>query len=428
MPIELRHGDCLEVLKELENDKFDLVYLDPPFYTQKIQRLRTRDRKHEFSFRDIWDSFSEYAEFLYYRLEQIHRVLSPTGSIFVHCDRTASHVVRALLDNIFGADMFRSEIIWHYRRWSNSQNNLLPSHQNIYFYSKTANYKFNTLYQDYSPSTNIDQILQKRERDEWGKTIYARDERGVTISNGSKKGVPLSDVWDIPYLNPKAQERTGYPTQKPVLLLERIIQLGSDKEDWILDPFCGSGTALVAARFLGRNAVGIDSSDDAIKIAESRLAHPIKSESQLLKKGRDAYQTANEQALTLLTGLDFVPVQRNNGIDAILREQIGNRPVPIRVQRPNETVFEAANALYFAGKTKYAQIMILVITRSENDMEVFENLPSEIILIKTSAESIKEQLLTIKEKVQIVTPEEQRGSFNNSQDDNPNQLQMSMDI
>lgn len=427
MSVELRKGDCLEVLKELDSNTFDLAYLDPPFFTQKIQKLRTRDRKHEFSFSDIWDSFTEYAEFLSCRLEQVHRVLAPTGSLFVHCDRTAAHVVRAVLDNVFGTDMFRSEIIWHYRRWSNAQRNLLPAHQNIYFYSKTSDYIFNTMYQEYSPATNIDQILQRRERDEWGKTVYARDEHGIIISNGRKKGVPLSDVWDIPYLNPKAQERTGYPTQKPVLLLERIIQLSSNKGDWILDPFCGSGTTLVAAHLLERNAIGIDISDDALRIAKERLAYPMKSESQLLKRGRDAYQSANEEALTLLAGVDYVPVQRNNGIDAILSEEFGDRPVPIRVQRRNETVFEAVNALYFAGKTKYARLMILIIHGSLPAPEL-SKVPPEIILITTPAVSIREQIEKAQQHIQAEVSTKQEEVAGKSEHEYINPLQMRMDL
>ncbi|MFM6402275.1 DNA-methyltransferase, partial [Planktothrix sp.] len=104
-----------------------------------------------------------------------------------------------------------------------------------------------------------------------------------------KKGVPLSDVWEIPYLNPKAKERVGYPSQKPILLLERIIELASNPGDLILDPFCGSGTTIMAAKLLNRSAWGIDISPDAVKISKDRLETSIKSESLLLKKGRKAY-------------------------------------------------------------------------------------------------------------------------------------------
>lgn len=101
-------------------------------------------------------------------------------------------------------------------------------------------------------SRGIDQILQQRERDADGKSAYRRDDSGIPIANGAKRGVPLGDVWDIPYLNPKAKERVGYPTQKPILLLDRIIEIASNPEDCVLDPFCGSGTTLVAAHLADR--------------------------------------------------------------------------------------------------------------------------------------------------------------------------------
>ena len=392
MKIELHQDDCLAVLKRLEENSIDLVYLDPPFYTQKVQRLTTRDRSREFKFSDLWDSYSEYAEFLHVRLVEMWRVLASTGSVFFHCDRHASHLIRALLDDVFGANMFRSDIVWNYRRWSNSQRTLLPSHQTIYFYSKSEHYKFNTIYQEYSPATNVDQILQKRVRDKFGKAIYARDDEGNTMPNGSKKGVPLGDVWDIPFLNPKARERTGYPTQKPIMLLERIIELTTDRGDWVLDPFCGSGTTVVTANILERNAIGIDTSEEALSITRNRLDNPIRSQSDLLEKGREAYDNADKQALAFLQGLDFVPVHRNKGIDAILKEQVNNCPVLIRVQRHNETIFEAANALYRAGRKKNAAIMFLVECYQSLDLGLISTLPPEIIVIPSPGLSIYEEI------------------------------------
>ena len=283
MTYKLYKGDNLEILQTFAEQSINLIYLDPPFFTQKIHKLRKRNQKKEFSYADLWQSHETYAEFLFLRIQALYRVLAPTGSLFFHCDRNASHIVRAILDAIFGSDMFQSEIIWSYKRWSRSQKRLLPAHQTIYFYTKSTTYTFNMLYQDYSPATNVDQILQKRERDNAGKSVYAKDNHGNIIPHAAKKGVPLSDVWDIPYLNPKAHERTGYPTQKPILLLERIIQLASNKGDTVLDPFCGSGTALVAAILLNRKAIGIDSSDDAIALSRQRLINPVKTESRLRK-------------------------------------------------------------------------------------------------------------------------------------------------
>ena len=144
--------------------------------------------------------------------------------------------MKIVLDEIFGVANFQSEIIWTYKRWSNSKKGLLNNHQSIFFYSKTKNFKFNTIYTDYSETTNVDQILQDRIRDEKGKSRYKVDENGRVVMGKAKKGVPLSDVWEIPYLNPKAKERVGYPTQKPIILLEQIIKLVTDENDVVLDP------------------------------------------------------------------------------------------------------------------------------------------------------------------------------------------------
>ncbi len=394
---ELHLGDCLSVLQSIDAGSVALVYLDPPFFTQKSHHLLTRDRKREFSFEDIWASHKDYAEFLYIRLKAIYRVISQTGAIFFHCDRNAAHIVRSLLDEIFGPEMFRSEIIWHYRRWSNSQKGLLPAHQTIYYYTKSDEYTFNTQWQEYSPSTNIDQILQQRSRDVFGKSIYKRDSFGKVVSDGSKRGVPLSDVWDIPYLNPKAKERTGYPTQKPSLLLERIISISTQKGDTVLDPFCGSGTTLATAILLERNAIGIDISEDAVKLTQERILNPVKSVSPLLMKGRDAYRNVDTSILPLLQGIDYIPVQRNSGIDAILKEGVDGKPTPIRVQRRNETTIEAAYKLYNASKHKGADVMFLIATYSSDGIYPNSCFPKEVVVIDSPGMSISGYISGLKD-------------------------------
>ncbi|NKQ36481.1 MAG: site-specific DNA-methyltransferase, partial [Chloroflexi bacterium] len=360
-----------------------------------------KDRQHTFSFTDTWASHNEYIHFLRERLQEIKRILHPGGAIFFHCDRNASHHIRLLLDEVMGADKFRAEIIWHYRRWSNAQKNLLPAHQTIYYYTKSDQFTFNVLRQAYSPATNVDQILQRRKRDAAGKAIYDRDENGRIIPNGAKKGVPLSDVWDIPYLNPKAKERTGYPTQKPVLLLERIIQMASRENDLVLDPFCGSGTTLIAAALLNRRAIGIDISPEAIQLTQKRLQNPVKSESNLLQIGRDAYKNANRDALALLQGLDIVPVQRNKGIDAFLRDDINSNPIPIRVQRPNETIPETAASLYKAAKSKNAPVMFLVALQEGGYFPFGHELPPEIVVIDGPTISISRIVAQMKESLAV---------------------------
>lgn len=385
-------GDCLELLKEFENNSIDLIYLDPPFFTNTIQKLKTRDGSKEFSYKDIWKSNEEYAEFLYYRLIELKRVLKDTGSIFVHCDKNSTHIVKTLLDDIFGLKQFQSEIIWYYKRWSNSRKGLLPSHQTIYFYSKTKDFKFKTLYNNYSETTNVDQILQKRVRDNNGKTVYARDENGNTINSDIKKGVPLNDVWEIPYLNPKAKERVGYPTQKPILLLERIIEIASDEGDILLDPFCGSGTTLVAGKLKKRKVIGMDISEDAIKLTNSRLDNPIKSESNLLQKGKDAYNNVNSLVEKFLHDIEYVPVQRNSGIDAILKETYQNSPILVRIQKEHETIEEAIKQLSKAVKVKHSEKSFLIRTNDIKSLFELENVDSKIEIINSTSYGFKEIL------------------------------------
>ncbi len=390
--VQVHLGDCLAILQAMERGAVQSAYLDPPFFTQKVHRLAPRDRSKEFSFEDLWSSQKEYGTFLLERLRAVHRVLSNRGSIFFHCDRNAVHLARFLLDEVFGSEYFRSEIIWHYRRWSNSQRGLLPAHQTLLYYTKSDQYTFNEIWTEYSPATNVDQILQRRSRDEFNKSVYDRDNEGNVIANGNKPGVPLSDVWDIPFLNPKAKERTGYPTQKPLLLLERIIALASNEGDCILDPFCGSGTTLVAAQALSRKAIGIDVSEQAVGLTKRRLADSVRSTSRLVEVGREAYRNVDQMALAMLQGVEYVPVQRNNGIDAILKQEFDGGPVPIRVQRAGETLLDAAWKLSRAAAGKGAKLMFVVVLTRGGCFEFADELPSGVIAVESPALGIRDHL------------------------------------
>ena len=146
------HGDSIKELDKIEQNSIDLIYLDPPFFTQKIQKLKTKDNTKEYSFEDTWDNILEYKNYIQKRLKKCRDTLKNTGSIFLHCDRSASHYLRIALDEVFGTDNFQSEIIWSYKRWSNAKKGLLNAHQVIFFYSKTSDFKFNPTYTDYSPT------------------------------------------------------------------------------------------------------------------------------------------------------------------------------------------------------------------------------------------------------------------------------------
>ena len=369
--------DCLEVMKEFESNYIDMIYLDPPFFTQREQKLSDSNGK-EYSFADSWKSREEYLNYMEIRLIEMRRILKPEGNIFLHCNTSASHYLRVLLDKVFSDNNFRSEIIWSYKRWSNSQRGLIPNHQTILHYSKTCDYKFNTIFKDYSPTTNIDQILQERERN-GGKSVYKKDENGDVVSAKAKKGVPLSDVWEIPFLNPKAKERTGYPTQKPIELLEQIITISTNKGDLILDPFCGSGTTLVSAKLMDRNYIGIDISKEAIELSQSRLEAPIKSSSTLLKKGVDAYKTKTEEELAILKQFNCDIVQRNKGMDAILKKHYLDAPVAIKIKKENESITEAIQLLTAAGKKKKCSFTILI---ADGSMFLEEIVPDNMIILK----------------------------------------------
>ncbi len=366
-------GNSLEKLKDLNNETVDLVYLDPPYFTQKTHSLKTRDNSKQYEFEDVWESLQEYLGFIKVCLLECKRVLKETGSVFLHCDKNAAHYLRVILDEVFGFDNFQSEIIWAYRRWSNSKKGLLNSHQTIYFYSKTPNFSFNTLYSDYSPTTNVDQILQERSRSTNGKAEYRRDVAGNIVMGKEKKGVPLSDVWNIPYLNPKANERVGYPTQKPILLLEQIIKIATNENDLVLDPFCGSGTSLVAAKLLNRQFIGIDISSEAIKLSEERLNQGIRTKSFLLEKGEADYIEKTEKELGILKAIGAVPVQRNSGIDGFRWTEQAERPISIRIQKPGESLSQAKSKLKIASKTKNCLAMVLVRTNNIETASLFES-------------------------------------------------------
>ena len=391
---EIYKGNCLEKLTELKSNSVDLVYFDPPFYTQKKHSLVTRDSSKKYEFSDSWESLDDYLFLIESCLIECKRILKNTGSVFLHCDKVASHYIRVTLDKVFGMKNFRSEIIWSYKRWSNSKKGLLNSHQNIYFYSKSDDFKFNQFYTDYAPTTNIDQILQDREKTTNGKSIYKTDENGNIVLGKEKKGVPLSDTWEIPYLNPKAKERVGYPTQKPVLLLKEIIKIVTDIGDLVVDPFCGSGTTCVAAKSMGRNFIGIDASNDAVELANKRLEEMIITESALLNKGSDSYLEKSDYEIALLNSIDALPVQRNSGIDGFLKNHVNEKPVPVKIQGKYETVNDAIEKLERSCQGKEYHLKILIQTRNESKGNRLFELVSDVRIIKSGKlkiEQLKEE-------------------------------------
>lgn len=366
-------GDSLYKLRDFQDNSIDVIYLDPPFFTQKNHALYSEEKDKIYSFSDKWDSLNDYIKFLEQILYECKRILKETGNLFLHCDKSASHYLKITLDNVFGVQNFRSEIIWAYRRWSNSKRGLLNTHQTIFYYSKSENYIFNTIFTNYSPTTNIDQILQLRERNKNGKSIYKKDVNGNVVITNNKKGVPLSDVWNIPFLNPKAKERVDYPTQKPILLLKRIIQISSNEGDIVLDPFCGSGTTLIAAKLLHRKYIGIDISKEAIELTKERLTNMVVSQSALVKNGEKDFLNKSDFELNILKQLDAIPVQRNTGIDGFLKENYMGFPISVKIQKECETIQESKRKLISASQSKKCKLMILIRTNSNSENFLFND-------------------------------------------------------
>lgn len=137
---EILNGDCLIECAKIPDESIDLIYLDPPFFTKKIHQLSNRERTKQYSFSDLWDSQKDYFDFLFPRLEVLYRKLKNTGSLYFHCDTNSNYIARIILNEVFSESKFKSEIIWTYKRWSNSANNYLPSYQNILFYTKSDQY------------------------------------------------------------------------------------------------------------------------------------------------------------------------------------------------------------------------------------------------------------------------------------------------
>lgn len=395
-------GDSISSLSQLDPNSTDLIYFDPPFFTQKEHSLKNKDLSKIYSFSDKYATLADYLNLIENTLTESFRVLKDTGSVFLHCDKTASHQIRILLDKVFGPQNFQSEIIWSYKRWSNSKKGLLNAHQIIFFYSKTNNFKFNTLYNPYSPTTNLDQILQDRERNHHGKSVYKKDKNGNIILGKPKKGVPLSDVWDIPYLNPKAKERCGYPTQKPVQLLNKILEIATNEGDLVIDPFCGSGTTCVSAKLLNRSYLGFDISKDAVELAKKRLQEMIISRSNLLEVGLSEYLDKSDKELEILNSINALPVQRNVGIDGFLKEHFMDAPVPVKIQKHDETLEDAMQKLKKASLRKGYSMKILVQTKIDNNNR-FWDFQTDITVIKTLEIQAKE----------ISTPQSDKSSLIN---------------
>jgi len=347
----LFYGDNLGILREHFQDEIvDLIYLDPPFNSQKVYNvLFTTPKGHKSeaqvtAFGDYWSwgeqAEIEYTELLHQsntevaemirslrgflkesdvmaylvmmatRLLELHRILKPTGSLYLHCDPTASHYLKIILDRVFSAENFRNEIVWKRFNFHADAKRFGKVSDRLLFYNKSSNFTFNKINVQFSEEY-IDSKFTHYETDgrryrldnlnppggrgpiyefhgvtkPWRCTLQKmlQLEAEGRIYSGSRipqlkryldklEGQAVHDIWtDIPPINPMAAERLGYPTQKPLALLERIIQASSNPGDIVLDPFCGCGTSIHAAQKLDRRWIGIDITHLAIDLIERRL-------------------------------------------------------------------------------------------------------------------------------------------------------------
>jgi len=260
--------DNLHRLSEFPAECVDLIYLDPPFFSNRQYEVIWGDEAEVRSFEDRWEGgVHVYVQWMKERMIEMHRVLKPTGSIYLHCDWHASHYLKVMMDDVFGPRNFLNEIIWHYQTSGGApKKTLIRDHDTILRYSKGSpkNVTWNAPREPWPEST-----LKKWQRDEEGRIYHVHNDTGTRyyVDPGGKL---MDDVWDIT-LAARSRERLGYPTQKPEALLGRIIAASSNAGDVVLDPFCGCGTSLVMAQQLDRHWIGVDISPTAVTLMKRRL-------------------------------------------------------------------------------------------------------------------------------------------------------------
>ena len=301
---ELYRGDCLDILEDyIEPNSIDLIYLDPPFNSKSTYNLpfKNKDRSYKpvDAFVDTWtwtadddihlaemeksfkpdlqllaqivrfaradergrkSSSASYLLNMGLRLWMMRRVLKPTGSIYLHCDPTASHYLKLIMDTVFGKNNFRNEIIWGYRTGGVSKRWFGRKHDILLFFTKSDSYPFN--------------LQKERSYNRGGKPYRFRnvteyqDEEGRWYTMAT-----MRDIWEINAIGRTSRERLGYPTQKPLALLERVVKASSPENGIVLDPFCGCGTTVHAAEQLGRQWIGIDISRFSTELMRERILH-----------------------------------------------------------------------------------------------------------------------------------------------------------
>jgi len=289
-------NDNLFILNGLNSNLVDLIYLDPPFNSKRLYSAPVGSRAAGASFKDMWtwedvneeylntlaknypaltafiasigaihsDAMKAYLTYMAQRIIEMHRVLKDTGSLYLHCDPTASHYLKVVLDEIFGKNNFRNEIIWCYRGGGSPKKDFSRRHDVIFRYSKSVEYTF-----------IADRIRIPYQAEGLGRTddaMWGKHKGTDKIYKPNPLGKIPEDWWLMNVLNANDPERTGYPTQKPLALLHRIIKASSNEGDIVMDPFCGCATTCVAAQQLGRKWIGIDIAEQSADVLIERLS------------------------------------------------------------------------------------------------------------------------------------------------------------
>jgi site-specific DNA-methyltransferase (adenine-specific) len=314
-------ADNLESLEGFPSECVDLIYLDPPFFSNRNHQVIWGEEVRQFE-DNIWEgSMNYYIEWMQKRVREMHRILKPTGTLYFHCDWHASHHLKVMLDDLFGIGNFRNEIIWQRTLAKSLTTRRLPSNHDVllvYHRGNGATWNDDAMFTKYDPDNLDARTASKyRQRDQDGRLYHLDNltnpnpdrpnlkyeflgitrvwrwtrermeeayEAGLVVQPApgrvprlkryldEQRGRPLGDVWtDIPPLNSQAAEREGYPTQKPEELLERILKLSSNRGDIVLDPFCGCGTTIAVAEKLDRRWIGIDISPTAASVMKRRM-------------------------------------------------------------------------------------------------------------------------------------------------------------
>ena len=297
-------GDNLDIMRGMNSDCVDLIYLDPPFNSNQTYAAPIGSKAAGAAFKDTWTlddvdlawhgqiaedhpelyaiidaagvchgkSMKAYLIMMGVRLLEMRRILRDTGSIYLHCDPTASHYLKMVMDAVFGADSFRNEVIWHYRRWTAGNKNFQRMHDVILRYTRSDKATFNVQFEPYGDWIKKDYKYVDPNTGKRWRWHTVKGKRYKVFLDDPDRGVKLNDVWIMPHLGSTAKERLGYPTQKPLTLLNRIISASSNIGDVVLDPFCGCATACVAAEHLQREWIGIDLSEKAADLVRDRLS------------------------------------------------------------------------------------------------------------------------------------------------------------